>query len=419
MVVPRIQSDSRKGETKVYIGTAQQEQFEGGYGTDIFRGMGGSDTFRGGYGTTIVDFSWALGRITVDLSKDFYQQTGGAGLNRFVEIKGIFGSAFDDVIWGHTHNDILKGNGGNDEIHGSEGADQIDGGAGNDRLFGGAAPDSIVGGLGDDSLYGEGQNDALNGDGGNDLVDGGAGNDDLKGGVGNDKLIGGLGIDLIDGGDGFDTASFITATAAVTIDRRDLSGNSNRGEAQFEAYTRIEAYELTPYADLFIGHGETVTVMGGAGADRITGGGGRDTLYGGTGNDVIDGGRENDVLYGEDGDDILDGGYEASDYLWGGKGNDIFKFSPGSSQSRYPDQILDFERGDKIDLTAMDPKPGGADDKLLFTSSGVITAAGQVTFVRVDADWLRVFADTNGDKVADFFLLVHTNLTLTQSDFNL
>ena len=65
----------------------------------------------------------------------------------------------------------------------------------------------------------------------------------------------------------------------------------------------------------------------------------------------------------------------------------------------------------------MDPVPGGVDNMMIFTAGSTITAAGQVGMVKEDADTYRIFADSNGDRIADFFLLVDTTAPLTVTDF--
>jgi Ca2+-binding RTX toxin-like protein len=418
MAIIRVKSNSRSGEYRLTVGTAPAEQFEGGEGNDTFRGMGGSDIFRRGAGITTVDYSWAKSGIIVNLSKDFAQQTGGGGLNTLVGIRGIIGTAYADDIWGHNLADTLRGEGGNDVIHASLGNDVVDGGAGNDSLFGGDGDDTITGSAGDDILRGEAGKDVLDGGAGNDNILGGGGDDRLNGGDGDDLIGGGLGLDAINGGAGFDTLSYIDATRAVTIDRRDVSGRSNSNDAGGDTITSIEAYQLSNFADLFIAYGETVTVDGAGGDDRITGSGGRDVLRGGAGNDVLDGGRENDQLFGDDGNDILISGYGAADYMDGGRGADTYVFQSGGSAYPYPDRVIFSKRdGDKLDFSQIDPIPGGADNRFAIAAGTTVTAAGQIVFAKLDASTWQVLADTNGDRIADFAILVTTSETLTASDF--
>ncbi|MEF8756274.1 MAG: PKD domain-containing protein [Accumulibacter sp.] len=56
----------------------------------------------------------------------------------------------------------------------------------------------------------------------------------------------------------------------------------------------------------------------------------RDIILGGSGNDVLSGGPGEDWIFGGDGDDVLTGGLDrqASDLIWGGKGNDTFQIIP-------------------------------------------------------------------------------------------
>ncbi len=83
-------------------------------------------------------------------------------------------------------------------------------------------------------------------------------------------------------------------------------------------------------ADLHLDHSRAlsgVVIEGGLGNDTLIGGAGNDTLYGGPGNDVLYGGPGNDRLYG-------------------GPGADTFVFR----LERGVDAIMDFERGDRIQL---------------------------------------------------------------------
>jgi hypothetical protein len=146
------------------------------------------------------------------------------------------------------------------------------------------------GGEGDDHIYGGPGNDTLQGDGGNDYIVGGEGYNTLRGDnvyvIGHDTLIGGSSSDNLSGGYGNDS------------------------------------------------------LEGGGGADSLYGEQGNDTLRGGEGGDVLTGGPDSDSLYGDGGTDYLygdnynswdvgfdylDGGHDwATDYLYGGRGLDVF-----------------------------------------------------------------------------------------------
>ncbi len=93
----------------------------------------------------------------------------------------------------------------------------------------------------------------------------------------------------------------------------------------------------------------------------IEGGPGNDMLIGGAGNNIIWGGDGNDLLNGGPGDDTLDGGF-GNDRLIGGAGHDrliggpgadtfVFGLEPGS------DAIIDFQRGDRIELVGGGTSP--------------------------------------------------------------
>jgi len=113
-------------------------------------------------------------------------------------------------------------------------------------------------------------NDTLNGGAGNDTLKGLAGNDSLKGKAGNDTLDGGPGTDVLDGGAGSDTASYASATSAVTVNLKTTSAQNTHG-AGIDTLKNIE---------------------------NLTGSSHNDTLTGDAGNNVISGGAGNDIIYG-------------------------------------------------------------------------------------------------------------------------
>ncbi|MEA5509906.1 G8 domain-containing protein [Crocosphaera sp. UHCC 0190] len=93
--------------------------------------------------------------------------------------------------------------------------------------------------------------------------------------------------------------------------------------------------------------------------NTITGTGGDDLINGTTGNDLIDGSSGNDTLTGDGGNDTLTGG-SGGDNLTGGRGNDVLRGGSGADIFNYQagdglDTIQDFEAGDKLRLTNIDP----------------------------------------------------------------
>ncbi|MGC9371135.1 MAG: VWA domain-containing protein [Paracoccaceae bacterium] len=67
----------------------------------------------------------------------------------------IFGTRYDDRIFGAGGNDVLDGNSGFDRIFGGLGADIIQGGDDPDYVHGGPGNDIIVAGTGSDTVYGD------------------------------------------------------------------------------------------------------------------------------------------------------------------------------------------------------------------------------------------------------------------------
>ncbi|CAM3585636.1 retention module-containing protein [Pseudomonas reidholzensis] len=197
----------------------------------------------------------------------------------------------------------------------------------------------------DDVLLAGAGHDTLNGAGGHDVLVGGAGNDNLYGDEGDDLLIGGLGTDLLDGGSGIDTASYASATAAVTVDLGQ-AGWQNTGGAGLDKLLSI---------------------------DNLIGSDFNDTLTGDHADNLLAGGRGNDVLNGAGGNDTLIGGL-GDDTLTGGSGNDAFVWQKGDSGH---DTVTDFTPGsDRLDLSQLlqgeNATAASLDDYLHFK----VTASG-------------------------------------------
>ncbi|MGZ5511943.1 MAG: hypothetical protein ACXWG7_00995, partial [Chthoniobacterales bacterium] len=167
----------------------------------------------------------------------------------------------------------------------------LHGGAGNDLVIGGGGADTLTGDVGLDALIGGGGNDSLSGGVDQDYLDGQEGDDTLSGGSEADVLIGGPGADVLDGGAGFDTASYITATVGVVVNR---ALNTGSNDAQDDTYISIERIIGSPFADILLGGAGSDNFAGGAGDDVIDGGGGDDLLTGDAGADQLTGGAGND-----------------------------------------------------------------------------------------------------------------------------
>ena len=252
------------------IGSAVNSYLLGGEGNDTLTGGLGNDTLEGGAGNDQLDgqggfdtanYALASSGVKVNLASSGVQSTGGAGNDKVLNIEGLIGSAF---------NDVLTGNSAANQLIGLDGNDTLNGGAGDDSLLGGSGNDYLTGGLGTDSLDGGDNNDTL-------VID----NFDTS-------VIGGAGVDKV-------TMSGVTA--GVTL---------NLTSGQIET---VQATSSTFNND-FDATGATwaVNIAGGAGNDTILGGNMNDTLNGGAGDDSMSGGSGNDYLTGGQGADALDGG---------------------------------------------------------------------------------------------------------------
>ena len=217
-----------------------------------------------------------------------------------------------------------------------------------DHLFGSAA---------DETFTGDAGNDEILAGSGNDILKGGSGNDILYGGAGDDKLDSGAGVDYLDGGDGNDSV---------------------------------------------IGGSGVDTMLGGLGNDKLEGKGEADLLDGGDGIDSLKGGSESDILIGGAGKDTLYGGSEA----------DIFRYlaTTESSLTGGIDIIKDFSHlaGDKVDLSLIDADTITAGDQAFTVVSQFHAIAGELFITHDNASNYSIYADTNGDAVADLIISVTT-----------
>ncbi|MEL6465502.1 MAG: hypothetical protein AAFQ58_11085 [Pseudomonadota bacterium] len=175
--------DSMSGgsEDDILSGGEGADTLDGGDGFDILSGGEGADSIDGGGGILdLVEYATSDAAITVNLSTAT-ASGGHAGGDTLINVEGVFGSVFADMITGNGEDNTLAGNDGQDTLSGGSGHDNLDGERGSDVIYGGDGFDRLWGGLNDDSLFGED---------GDDTLYGGAGDDTLYGDSGNDLLIG-------------------------------------------------------------------------------------------------------------------------------------------------------------------------------------------------------------------------------------
>lgn len=145
------------------------------------------------------------------------------------------------------------------------------------------------------------------------------------------------------------------------------------------------------------------TFANGVTIENATGGGGRDTLIGNGADNVLE-------------------GRGGKDTLTGGVGDDTFRFSEATdSFDLAADRITDFGRGnDVIDLSAIDAdgQPSG-DSSFDFLETGRFSGAGGELryLIRDSASVTIVLADIDGDRSADFRLLLNGGSPLGAGDF--
>jgi len=281
----------------------------------------------------------------------------------------LVGTSGDDLIFGLNGDDYVVAGAGADVIELNAGNDFVDAGAGRDVVWAGEGNDVVLGGDDDDALYGEAGDDHIIAGSGNDLVDGGLGDDQLFGGAGNDLFLFRIndGNDYVDAGEGIDTLDLGSLTTATTVDL----GNGVNGRG-------------------YVSGSQS----------------GTDTLYG----------VEN-VTTGSGADRII--ASNAVNVMDGGSGNDVFVFN--SAQAADGDTILNFEAGDKIDLSGIDANAGISGNQAFTLVNGTPTA-GQIGIsheVREDGEFTVITGNTDADGEPEFRISITGNHNLTAGDFNL
>ncbi|QBC02772.1 Ig-like domain-containing protein [Enterobacter cloacae] len=119
------------GHSGTITGTGYNDTFIAENGTYTWNGSGGwnthsdYDTWSNTGGMDVVDYRNATSGITVDLRLSTAQDTG-FGTSRLLNIEGINGSDYDDVITGNSGDNQFEGRGGNDTFNiGSGGHDTL------------------------------------------------------------------------------------------------------------------------------------------------------------------------------------------------------------------------------------------------------------------------------------------------------
>ena len=257
----------------VLIGGAGDDLLLGGPGNDTLYAGTGADTLDGGAGIDIASFADATGGATIDLGVSGRRWYIGSNSYLLVDIEGLEGSAFNDVLTTSSQGGLLRGLAGNDVLVGAGGSDTLDGGLGADTMRGGRDRDTYyVDNIGDV------------------VVETDDGSPPRETGVIDQRMA--LGLNL--GG---------------AIDQVIASINYTLG-ALVENLQLVSAANLTG-----IGNALDNLLSGNEAANRLSGLAGADTLEGGGGNDTLEGGDDGDTLEGGAGIDTLAGGAGDDTYI--------------------------------------------------------------------------------------------------------
>ena len=409
-------------------GSAYNDTLIGDDGNNWFVGGAGADSFDGGNGVgDTVSYSTASTGITVDLGGN----TGAGGDaqgDTFANIEHIRATEHDNVLTGNGSYNWLYGAGGNDTLKGGAGGDSLDGGTGTDTVtYAGAAT-----WIGVDLLKGTGWNgdarydtytsiENITGSDNGDTLKGDNNANVISGGLGNDWITGNGGADTLQGDDGTDWATYIGASAAVTVSL--ATGSGSQGDANGDTLSDIENLWGSDHDDTLTGDSGANWLYGGAGADALDGGGGGDVvsfagssagvtvnLETGTGSggeaagdsytsieharasayaDTITGTSGNNWLYAAQGNDTIHGGL-GNDTIVGGAGNDLYTFDRGDGAD-----ALD-NRGYAADTDRLVFGTGIDHDQLWFHQTGnnlVVSVIGEDGTVTV-TDWFNGSSNT-------------------------
>lgn len=421
------------------LGSSDNDLLFPGLGNNVIDGRGGFDSLR---------YMDIVGGVVVDMSLGSALKLADGSTDIFSNIERIFGTNYADILLGDDFDNDVGPLAGDDRIDGRGGYDSI---VYNHFLSGGSGIFSPVEGFPLNSGIVANLTTGIIVDpwGGIDevinieRVVGTAWNDDLTGAVlpdGTRTQLRGL--------QGSDTYRAPGLDTNVTVDYRgDPAGvlvnlsdterllgtvtlaprTARDGYGDTDSFENIQAVRGSNNADRMIGsaradvlegEGGDDELSGGTGADVLRGGAGKDTLSGQGGADLLDGGAGNDVLRGGAGNDVLIGGL-GQDRLNGGAGADVFRFlSVADSAVAVPDRILDFSfmQGDRIDLSGIDADGNAANGDTAFTWLGIsssgakFTGAGAELLARQQANGLwRILADVDGDKVADFAIVLEAD----------
>jgi len=434
-------------------GNAQANLLEGGGGNDTLNGGSGNDMLMGGTGNDTMIGGTGDDSYWIDNPADVIKED--AGPTGGIDTVHIMNSSIPSYTIGSNIENVVVDTGAGTKVTGNTLANTITGNAGNDTLSGAE---------GDDTLYGGAGQDTLSGGSGNDWLDGGASANTMSGGTGNDTYVVNSGADKVieNAGEGTDTVrASVSYALGANLENLVLTGsaangsgnalnntitgngNANYIDGKAGSDTMMgqggnDTYVVDQFGDKVIedaGQGidlvfSSVTFTLGANVEnlRLTGtaaisGIGNDLANWMSGNDAdnsLTSGAGSDILLGNGGNDTLRGGLGA-DKLTGGAGVDKFVFGAvldSTVDAKGRDTITDFSHadGDLIDLSKIDANGADAGDGAFNLVTAFDGTHGALIVAAQGSQWL-VQGDINGDKIADFAILVTSASALVAADF--
>ncbi len=382
------------GDLLSVVGDLLRDSVDGGAGDDALSFTGESGIF-GPEPLDLAIIAKATGGVNLTIS------SGGKVI---VQAKSVESA----TIYGGIEDDRIEGLSGDDELRGDDGGDTLSGGAGDDLLIGGDGSDAIIGGAGFDTASFAGVSSAvvvtlISGrtvtatDGSGFETDQLTGIENLVGGFGRDRLTGDAkanvingdsGDDTLDGGAGIDTVDF-TGVDGVEIVLKGAAFSQVVSDFYVDAFRNFE------------------NVIGSGGADTIVGDGGANRIQGGRGGDVLTGGKGADVFVYTTAEDTSEPGTGSI-------------YDPARVLA--PDVITDFSQaqGDMIDFAAIDADPSRAGDQgFVFLGKAAFTGAGGQLRAVTGGGRTTLFADIDGDKVADLAIAFDQAIAFAKDDFAL
>jgi Ca2+-binding RTX toxin-like protein len=385
--------------------------------TEQFEGRGGNDTIDGRGGFDIVRYDSATSGVVVNLVTGSATD-GLGGTDTLLNIEGVFGSSFNDVLTGgNAANGTVFTDGKSEIFRGGAGNDTIDGGQGYDRVDYTSSTSGVTVTL-NDTLDGT----ASDGLGGTDVlkhiegVRGSEFNDTLTGSdtAAFESFEGRGGNDVIDGKGGVDRVDYNNSTAGVVVDLS--AGTADDGEGGTDTLSNIENVRGSrDFGDSITGSAANNLLEGQGGDDTLNGGAGSDTLIGGTGddtyfvdvatdviNETLGGGGTDMVIvaFNAAGTYVMPAGVEnsvmGSGFAINVTGNDLDNYIRGQGNANILLGGLgnDTLAGDRAPASVADTLDGGAGTDTVEMEADF---SGNYTWTRLSSSDTRIVNTVNGE----------------------